>query len=82
MTMLKQKKKADMNFWLVMLVLALIFMVLLFFVMNKVFSNWSKTTEKVQQDINKQTKETDIFGNLESDSDKTTDNNEKNSVTG
>ena len=82
MTMLKQKKKADMNFWLVMLVLALIFMVLLFFVMNKVFSNWSKTTEKVQQDINKQTKETDIFGNLESDSDKTTDNNEKNSATG
>lgn len=45
------QKKADMNFWLVMLVLALIFMVIMFFVMNKAFTNWGKTTGGVQTQI-------------------------------
>lgn len=65
-------KKADMNFWLVMLILALIFMVILFFVMNKAFTNWAKTTGSVQQEIDTSTEEAKkegLFGiTTESDS--------------
>ncbi len=50
-------KKGDMNFWLVMLVIALIFMVVMFFVMNKVFTNWGESTGKLQEETDKQMKE-------------------------
>jgi phosphotransferase system glucose/maltose/N-acetylglucosamine-specific IIC component len=59
-----KNKKADMNFWLVMLVIALIFMVVVFFVMNKVFDFFGDSTEKIQGDIEKQQKETSIFEGL------------------
>ena len=61
-------KKADMNFWLIMLILALIFMVIMFFVMNKAFTNWGKTTGSVQQGIDTQTDEAEkegLFGSLD-----------------
>ncbi|MBI5072529.1 hypothetical protein HZA99_01795 [Candidatus Woesearchaeota archaeon] len=57
MKKIKMQKKADMNFWLVMLVLALIFMVIMFFVMNKAFTNWGKTTGGVQTQIDTKTDE-------------------------
>lgn len=59
-----QNKKADMQFWLVMLVLALIFLVIMFFVMRGVFESWGKSTSKIQEDIEKQQKETTIFEGL------------------
>ncbi len=52
-----KKKKGDMNFWLVMLVIALIFMVVMFFVMNKVFTNWGESTGKLQEETDKQIEE-------------------------
>ena len=69
-------KKADMNFWLIMLILALIFMVIMFFVMNKAFTNWGKTTSSVQQGIDTQTDEAEkegLFGSLD---DGTSENSE------
>ncbi len=72
----KMQKKADMNFWLVMLVLALIFMVIMFFVMNKAFTNWGKTTSGVQSQIDTSTTEAQkegLFGTLsDSSSDSST----------
>lgn len=59
-----KNKRADMNFWLVMLVIALIFMVVVFFVMNKVFDFFGESTGKIQGDIEKQQKETSIFEGL------------------
>ena len=50
-------KKGDMNFWLVTLVIALIFMVIVFFVMNSVFQKWGETTGGVQGQIDEKTKE-------------------------
>lgn len=47
-------KKGDMNFWLVMLVIALIFMVIMFFVMNKVFTQLGESTGKLQEQTDKQ----------------------------
>ncbi|PIN79544.1 hypothetical protein COV16_03630 [Candidatus Woesearchaeota archaeon CG10_big_fil_rev_8_21_14_0_10_34_8] len=60
-------KKADMNFWLVLLVIALIFMVIVFFVMNNIFGYWGETTGKVQDDITKGLKgeKTDFIPNLD-----------------
>lgn len=60
-------KRADMNFWLVMLVIALIFMVIIFFVMNNVFQYWGKTTGKLQEDIEEQQEKTDIFEQIDGD---------------
>ncbi|MFA6888282.1 MAG: hypothetical protein WC254_02190 [Candidatus Woesearchaeota archaeon] len=59
---MKIKKKGDMNFWLVMLVIALIFMVVMFFVMNKVFTNWGETTEKIQEQTNTELDKNPLFG--------------------
>ena len=54
---LLKRKKGDMNFWLVTLVIALIFMVIVFFVMNSVFQKWGETTGGVQGQIDEKTKE-------------------------
>lgn len=59
-----QNKKADMQFWLVMLVLALIFLVVMFFVTRSVFEYWGKTTSTVQKNITKESETLDIFENL------------------
>lgn len=67
-------KKADMQFWLVMLVLALIFLVIMFFVMRGVFEYWGKSTSKIQEDIEKQQKETDIFEGFGNSEDETSKN--------
>lgn len=73
-----KSKKADMQFWLVMLVLALIFLVIMFFVMRGVFEYWGKSTSKIQEDIEKQQKETDIFeGFGDSEETNTESENEK-----
>ncbi len=62
---MNNNKKADMNFWLVMLVIALIFMVVVFFVMNNVFNFFGESTSKLQSDIKKQQeKEKDLFEGL------------------
>ena len=53
-----------MNFWLVMLVIALIFMVVVFFIMNNVFDFFGESTGKIQDDIEKQQKEQSIFEGL------------------
>ncbi len=59
---MKRPKKGDMNFWLVMLVIALIFMVIMFFVMNKVFTNWGETTSKIQEQTNTKLEKNPLFG--------------------
>ncbi|MEK6920799.1 MAG: hypothetical protein AABX82_02865 [Nanoarchaeota archaeon] len=69
-----KNKKADMNFWLVMLVIALIFMVVVFFVMNRVFDFFGESTGKIQEDIEKQQKEQSIFEGLGTSDD--TDNDD------
>ncbi len=58
---LLKRKKGDMNFWLVMLVIALIFMVIVFFVMNSVFQKWGETTGGVQEQVDKELKDKSIF---------------------
>ncbi len=63
-------KKGDMNFWLVTLVIALIFMVIVFFVMNSVFQKWGETTGGVQEEVEKQGNVQDIFEGI---TDKDTD---------
>jgi uncharacterized protein HemY len=56
-----KQKKADTNFFLVMLLIALIFMVIIFFVINNVFEIWGKSTGKVKDTyIEKQAKEAGI----------------------
>lgn len=55
------RKKGDMNFWLVMLVIALIFMVVVFFVMNSVFQKWGETTGGVQEQVDKKLEDKGIF---------------------
>lgn len=61
-------KKGDMNFWLVMLVIALIFMVIMFFVMNKVFTQWGESTGKLQEQTDKEIeKAPSLFDTDESD---------------
>jgi len=56
-----KQKKADMNFFLVMLLIALIFMVIIFFVINNVFEIWGESTGKVRNTyIEKQAKESGI----------------------
>ncbi len=58
-----KEKKADINFWLVTLVIALLFMVIVFFVMGSVFNIWGETTTKVREEhIEKGLEELDIFG--------------------
>ena len=69
-----KNKIADMNFWLVMLVIALIFMVVVFFVMNSVFDFFGESTGKIQEDIEKQQKEQSIFEGLGTSDD--TDNDD------
>ncbi|MBI5002171.1 hypothetical protein HZC31_02200 [Candidatus Woesearchaeota archaeon] len=64
-----KRKKGDMNFWLVTLVIALIFMVIVFFVMNSVFQKWGETTGGVQEEVKKQGDVKDIFEGI-TDSDK------------
>lgn len=62
MTIIKEKK-ADINFWLVTLVIALLFMVIVFFVMGGVFNIWGETTTKVKEEhIDKSLEELNIFG--------------------
>ncbi len=58
---LQFSRKGDMNFWLVMLVIALIFMVIVFFVMNTVFQKWGETTGGVQGQVDKELKDKSIF---------------------
>lgn len=56
-------KKADINFWLVTLVIALLFMVIVFFVMGGVFNIWGETTTKIKEEhIEKGLEEINIFG--------------------
>ncbi len=56
-------KKGDINFWLVTLVIALLFMIVVFFVMGSVFNIWGETTTKVKEEqINKGLEELNIFG--------------------
>ncbi len=71
--------KGDMNFWLVMLVIALIFMVVVFFVMDKVFDFFGESTGKIQGDIEKQQKESSIFEGLGT-SDSSSDDKEDTST--
>ena len=57
MTTLKKinrEKKGDMNFWMVLLILALIFMVIIFFVMTSVFQYWGKTTKSIETKISQE----------------------------
>ncbi len=61
------KKKGDMNFWLVLGLLALIFMVVVFFVMNNIIGSYSETTGKVQKDVSEQIKDVDLDFNSGND---------------
>lgn len=54
-------QKADMNFWLVMLIIALVFMVIVFFIMNSVFQKWGETTGGVQEQVDTELKNKNIF---------------------
>lgn len=74
-----KNKKGDMNFWLVMLVIALIFMVVVFFVMKDVFDFFGESTGKIQEDIEKQQKEGSIFDGLGT-SDSSSDDKEDTST--
>ena len=61
-------KKGDMNFWLVMLVIALVFMAIMFFVMNNVFTKWGESTGKIQEETDKQIEEMPSLFDTEEDS--------------
>ena len=80
-----KQKKADMNFWLIMLILAPIFMVIMFFVMNKAFTNWGKTTSSVQTQINndsEKAKKEGLFGSLFGTSEESSDTSSSSTTTG
>jgi len=74
-------KKGDMNFWLVMLVIALIFMVVMFFVMNKVFTQWGTSTGILQKETDKQIEKVPSLFDTGQDTTKTSETADENTKT-
>ncbi len=60
LSVLKQKK-ADMNFWMVMLIIALVFMVVIFFIMTGTIEKYTETTSKIQDQSNKDLQKSNFF---------------------
>ncbi len=60
LSLLKQKK-ADMNFWMVMLIVALVFMVVIFFIMTGTIEKYTETTSKIQDQSNKDLQKSNFF---------------------
>jgi hypothetical protein len=56
----KKNKKGDMNFWLVLGALAIIFMFAVFFVMTDIMAGFKGSTESVQGDVDEKIKEVDL----------------------
>ncbi len=60
LSLLKQKK-ADMNFWMVMLIVALVFMVVIFFIMTGTIEKYTETTTKIQDQSDKDLQKSNFF---------------------
>lgn len=71
-SLLKQKK-ADMNFWMVMLIVALVFMVVIFFIMTGTIEKYTSTTERIQDKSNEDLDE--FLSSDSSDKSSTTETN-------